>query len=112
LASDLFQLEKLKVRVDYGEETGTLPDSKTKDHPTEKRQKFTSMVEAMNYLSSEGLAVCFRLTPNLTARGVLYTGFSERKSSSLDPEMDPEVHDNQTNRHNDRKNTSKKHRRR
>jgi len=47
-------LEKLKVRVDYGEETGTLPDSKTKDHPNEKRQKFTSMVEAMNYLSSEG----------------------------------------------------------
>ena len=47
-------IEKLKIRVDYGEEAGTMPDSKTKDHPTEKRQKFTSMVEAMNYLSADG----------------------------------------------------------
>jgi len=31
-----------------------LPDSKTNDHPTEKRHKFTSMVEAMNYLSADG----------------------------------------------------------
>lgn len=47
-------IEKLKIRVDYGVEAGTMPDSKTKDHPTEKRQKFTSMVEAMNYLSADG----------------------------------------------------------